>query len=259
LIGRGTASMEKPSLEIITSVEQANDCISLIGGYETEFDVDEAARRIVQFFDFQYFVFGALYRNGEQEHYRYIFGCAPEWCYLYIQNKWYAIDPFIGYALKNSSPILASDIPLTSPGQRRMMASASEYGFRSGIVVPAHSASSNWIGLLHLGTDEGLDCAQRSLDAHRNLMRAFGLELLEWFDSRLHDNSVSDLDLDKLDLKLLCKAQEHATAAEAARELGITLALAESRYRRLYRKLDVPAKRHAVDKAVELGLIRSLL
>lgn len=250
--------MEKRLPEIITSVEHANDYISWIGGCKTEFDVNAAARQIVQFFNLQYFVFGALYRNGEQEHYRYIFGCAPEWCYLYIQNKWYAIDPFIGYALKNSSPILASDIPLTSPGQQRMMASASEYGFRSGIVVPAHSASSSWVGLLYLGTDDEQDRAQRSLDTHRNLMRAFGLELLEWFDCRQHDNSVSDLDLDKLDLKLLCKAQERATAAEAARELGITLALAESRYRRLYRKLDVPAKRHAVDKAVELGLIRSL-
>lgn len=251
--------MEKLPPEIITSVEQANDCISLIGGYETEFDVDAAARQIVQFFDFQYFVFSALYRNGEQEHYRYIFGFAPEWCYLYIQNKWYAIDPSIGYVLKNSSPILASDIPVTSPGQLRMMASASEHGFRSGIVVPAHSASSIWVGMLYLGSSEGPDRAKRSLDAHRNLMRAFAVELLEWFDSRLHDNSVSDFELDKLDLKLLNKAQEHASAAEAARELGITLALAEARYRRLYRKLDVPAKRHAVKKAVELGLIRSSL
>lgn len=251
--------MEKRLPEIITSIEQANDCISLIGGYETEVDVDAAAMRIVQFFDFQYFVFGTFFRSGEREHYRYIFGCAPEWCYLYIQNKWYAIDPLIEYVLKNSSPILASDIPITSHGQQRMMAAASEHGFRSGIVVPVHSASSTWIGLLHLGTGEGSDHAQRSFDAHRNLMRAFGLELLEWFDCRLHDNSVSDLDLDKLDLKLLCKAQEHVSAAEAARELGITLALAESRYRRLYRKLDVPAKRHAVDKAIELGLIRSLL
>lgn len=89
--------MGKRLPEIITSVEQASDCISLIGGYETEFDVDAAALRIVQFFDFQYFVFGAFFRSGEREHYRYVFGCAPEWCYLYIKNKWYAIDPFIGY------------------------------------------------------------------------------------------------------------------------------------------------------------------
>lgn len=248
--------MEKPLPEPITSVEHASDCISWIGGYETEVDVEAAARHIVQFFDFQYFAFGAIYRSGEREHYRYLFGCAPEWCYRYIQNKWYAIDPFIGYALQNTSPILASDIPLTSPGQQRMMAAASEHGFRFGIVVPVHSASSTWVGLLSLGTCEGLEHAQQSFDTHRNLMRAFGLELLEWCDSRLHDNSVSDLDLDKLDLELLYKAQEHATAEVTARELGITVSRVESRYMRLYRKLEVPTKRSAVERAVELGLIK---
>lgn len=64
------------------------------------------------------------------------------------------------------------------------------------------------------------------------------------------------LDLDELDVGLLRKAQEHATAEEAARELDVTLSRAKSRYERLARKLEVPNKRSAVEKAVALGLIR---
>lgn len=241
--------------DAIKSFEDANDRISWIGGYETEAEVEAAARQIVEYFGLHSFVFGAFFRVGEREHYRYLVGCVPQWCYLYNQNKWYAIDPFIEYALENTSPVLASDIVLSSAGQQRMMAEAAEYGFRSGIVVPAHSSAAVRIGILYLGTSEGPERARESLLKHRNLMRAFGLELLEWWDVKLRDSSLESLDLDDLDLDLLAKAQERATAEEAARELGVTLSRVKSRYERLTRKLDVSKKRDAVEKAVALGLI----
>ncbi len=248
--------MGSPSPEAIGSFEDANDRISWLSGYETEAEVGAAARQIVEYFGLQSFVFGALFRDGGREHYRYLVGCEPEWCFLYNQNKWYAIDPFIDYALKNTSPVLASDIPLNTAGQGRMMAEAAEHGFRSGMVVPAHSGSVIRIGILYLGTSEGPERARESFHKHRNLMRAFALELLEWWDAKLREAGLEALDLDELDVDLLTKAQEHATAEEAARELGITLSRVKARYERLTRKLEVPNKRSAVQKAVALGLIR---
>ena len=250
----------KPNLpEPIVSVTHANDWISGIKGCETEADVEAVARQLVRFFDFQEFIFATLHKNGEQEHYRYHFGCAPEWIYRYIKNKWYAIDPFVAYALQNSNPVLASDIPLTSPGQQRRMASANEHGFHSAIVVPAHSAATPWVGVLYLVSSAGTDHMQRSLDAHRYLMRAFGMELLEWCDSKLYDNTMSDLDLDSLDIEMLLKAQCHLTAARAASELNITFSLAEWRYKQLLLKLSVASKQRAVEKAVALGIIKPIL
>jgi len=245
---------EKP--EAIRSLEDANDRISWISGYETEAEVVAAARQIVELFDLKSFVFGAFFRTGERENYRYLVGCVPEWCYLYNGNKWYTIDPFIDYALKSANPILASDIALSSTGQERMMAAAAEHGFRSGIVVPAHSVFTVRIGLLYLGTSEGVDRARESLLKHRSLMRAFALELLEWWDAKLREDSLDDLDLDELDLELLAKVLENATREEAARELGVPLSRVKARYERLTRKLHAPSKRNAAEKAVELGLIK---
>ena len=242
--------------EAIESFGDANDRISWISGYETEAEVEAAARQIVEYFGLEAFVFGALFRSGEREHYRYLVGCRPEWCYLYNQSKWYAIDPFIDYALKNTSPIFASDVPLSSPGQERMITEAVTHGFRSGIIVPAHSISALRVGILYLGTSDGPERTRDSLLKHRNLMRAFGLELLEWWDAKLRRNGLESLDLDELDLDLLIKAQEHATAEEAARELGVTVSRVNARYERLSRKLDVHTKRNAVEKAVGLGLIK---
>lgn len=248
--------MESRFSDAIRSLEDANDRVSWISGYETEAEVVAAATQIIEYFGLQTFVFGALLRSGEREHYRYLVGCSLEWCYLYNQNKWYAIDPLIDYALKNTSPALASEIPLGSAGQERLMAQAAEHGFRSGVVVPAHSPSAARIGILYLGTGEGPEHARDCFLRHRNLMRAFGLELLEWWDAKLRETGLEDLDLDDLDLDLLAKAEEHATAEEAARELGVTLSRVKSRYERLARKLEVPNKRNAVEKAVALGLIK---
>ncbi len=86
--------MGSQSPEAIGSFEDANDRISWLSGYETEAEVGAAARQIVEYFGLQSFVFGALFRDGGREHYRYLVGCEPEWCFLYNQNKWYAIDPF---------------------------------------------------------------------------------------------------------------------------------------------------------------------
>lgn len=251
--------MTSPLPEAIKSFEDANDRISWVSGYETEAEVGAAARQIVEYFGLQSFVFSVLSRSGDVEHYRYLVGCEPDWCYIYTQNKWYAIDPFVEYALQNTSPVLASELPITSDGQRRMMTVAAEHGFYAGIVVPAHSRSSIWVGILYLGTSgtsNGPERVRQSYVKHRNLMRAFALELLEWWGTKLRETGLENLNLDELDLDLLTKAQEQATAEEAARELGVTLSRVKSRYERLMRKLEVPTKRNAVQKALALGLIK---
>jgi hypothetical protein len=167
----------------------------------------------------------------QREQYRYLVGCAPQWCYVYNQNKWYAIDPFIDYALHNTSPALASDIPLTSPGQGRLLAAAANTDFDQGSWSQPTAPLRYGSGAV-LGTDEAPEHAERSFSQHRNLMRAFALELLEWWDGKLRIDSLEDLELDDLDIDLLYKAQEQATAEEAARELGITVSRVNSRYER---------------------------
>lgn len=241
--------------ESLTSFESLDDSISWIRGYETETEVLDASRQIIVYLGFQTFVFGALSRSGEREHYRYLLGCDPQWCFLYNENKWYAIDPYIDYALKHTSPALASQIPVTTAGQVRLLAAAAEHGFRSGMVVPAHSPASTRIGVLYLGTNDDEERVRQSYGRHRNLMRAFGLELLEWWDAWLRTTTLSELDLDEIDLELLQKAQERATAEDAARELGLTLSRVKARYNRLISKLNVSNKREAAEKAMLLGLI----
>lgn len=248
--------MQSKRAEPITSLDTANERITWISGYETETEVTDAARQIVHYFGLDAFVFGALSKSGEREHHRYLVGCAPEWCFTYTQNKWYAIDPFIDYALQNTAPVLASEVPVSSAGQQRFLDAAAEFGYKAGIIVPAHSSASSWVGILYLPTNKDDEYVRPIFLRHRNLMRAFALELLEWWDARLRETNVAELELDTLDLELLAKAQEDATLEEAAAEIGVPFSRVQTRYKKLYSKLGVNTKRDAAEKAVALGLIR---
>jgi len=119
--------------ESINSFEFANESISWISGYENEAAVDDASRQIVRYFGLEAFVFGACSETANASI-TGISSAASRNGVSSTQNKWYAIDPFIEYALHHTSPVLALDVPLTSPGQQRMMAAAAEHGFRSGVV-----------------------------------------------------------------------------------------------------------------------------
>ena len=113
-----------------------------------------------------------------------------------------------------------------------------------------------WVGILYLTSDAGVNQVRDAYAKNRSLMRAFAMELLEWWDSRLRETNSEELRLDELDLELLAKAHEDATTAEAAREIGITFSRAKARYENLYKKLDVRTRRQAVEKAIALGLLK---
>jgi hypothetical protein len=240
----------------ITSVDTASDCISWISGYETESEVQDAAQQIVEYFGLDAFVFGALSRTPEHEHHRYLVGCAPEWCFAYTQNKWHAIDPFIEYALQSTAPVVTSDVPIETQGQQRFLDAAAEHGYRNGIIVPAHSSASSWVGILYLPSERDEEYVRAVYAKHRSLMRAFALELLEWWDVRLRETGAADLKLDELDLELLAKALEDATLEEAAAEIGVPVFRIQGRLKKLYMKLGVNSKRDAAEKAAALGLIK---
>ena len=233
----------------------ADACIACIAQWVSETDVQQLVCTILRHFEFESYVFVVMVRDGTRDHYRYLLGCDPGLCYRYFQNKWYAIDPFIDYALRNTSPVLTADVPNKSAGQKRMRQDAEANGFRNGIAVPAHGNSSALVGVLYFGTNAGPEHARRSLDKHRNLMRALALEMLEWWNARLCTNSMMEFNLDRHDIDLLCEARDRSISEEVAAKLGLSATCVEKRYERLKHKLGVPNKRSAVEKAIELGLI----
>src|ERR1700712_770344 len=91
--------------------------------------------------------------EGRSSH-RFLIGCRPEWCQLYNANKWFMTDPFLDYSMGNTEPVCGSQVEATTQGQKDMLASAHQNGFRSGFVVPVHTSDAGRIGVLYLGSDK---------------------------------------------------------------------------------------------------------
>jgi DNA-binding CsgD family transcriptional regulator len=171
-------------------------------------------------------------------------------------RKWFAIAPFIQYALRDTSPVLGSAIKPESPGQIELLEAAVEYGFRSGIVVPVHEGIKARVGVLYLGSSGSAAEVEPHLLQNKNLVRAIALELYEWWNATIQAEAIWGLRLDDLDLELLRMEHEGFTAAEAARELGLSRSRVNNRFRRINMKLKVSRKKLAAEKAIELGLLR---
>ena len=109
---------------------------------------------------------------------------------------------------------------------------------------------------MYLASGEDEEHVRQIYHKHRSLLRAFALELLEWWGIRLRDTTTAELDFDELDLELLTKALEDATVEQAALETGVTVSRVKARYNKIYAKLGVNSKRAAAERALVLGVVK---
>ena len=214
-------------------------------------------RSLVHYFGVESYVFISFSRDRlSRENYRYLIGCLPKWCQIYNAKKWFAIDPFIPYALHNSSPVLGSAIQPESPRQAELLETAAANGFRSGMVIPAHAGNQSRTGVLYIGSTKPPEEAEQVLMRNCNYLRAIALELFEWMEAKLHVEIIVRLQFDGFDIDPLKLERKGFTAEDAANMLGNTAAIVHHRFLRINEKLDVRHKKDAAEKAVELGILR---
>jgi len=240
-----------------TTLENLDREISRIKACKCETELDTLLRAMLGRFAVESYLFVSLRRTeASRESFRCLIGCSPTWCQLYMAKKWFAIDPFIDHALHNSRPIALSDIKAETAGQAELLRTANEHGFRSGMIFPAHAASKSTIGVLYLGSTQCPVEIEPLLHHSRNLFRAMALELFEWWEEKAHAETLVRYQLDKIDVQLLQLEQEGYTADESAKVCGFTTSAVNGRFRRINDKLDVHHKKRALERAVELGILR---
>ena len=127
-------------------------------------------------------VFVSFMRNDPfQETYRFLLACDPAWCSEYERRAWHADDPWLLYALGHSEPIRASELVVSWPKQRAVVELGAQFGFRSALIVPAHSGGQlKRVGVLCLGSSEPDYFDGTGYSSLRNLARSLAMELHEW-------------------------------------------------------------------------------
>lgn len=194
--------------------------------------------------------------DGSHESYRFLLACDPVWCHEYQRKASYAHDPWLQYALTHSEPALTSRISVSSARQEELAALARAYGFESGVIVPAPSATSlSRVGVLCLGSGMPGYFEDEGYPALKVAARPLAMELHEWWIARIKHELIANAGLTDDDLCLLLHERAgHGTKTIAA-ELDASPSAIDSRFMRLNQKLGVSNRKAAAILAAEYGLI----
>jgi DNA-binding CsgD family transcriptional regulator len=189
---------------------------------------------------------------------RFLLACDPAWCREYLALGAVVHDPWLAYAAHHAEPIVASTLYAAEPAQRQVIDLAAQHGFRSAVLVPAHSgAGHSRISLLCLGSDttgyfEGKGFAPFKIGA-----RILALELHDWWLGRIRRELVIKAHITPSDLDLLRYLRLGHSSKRIAAELQVSKSSIDSRFQRLIVKLGVANRRMAARLAEECGLLRS--
>jgi DNA-binding CsgD family transcriptional regulator len=186
---------------------------------------------------------------------RFLIGCSPEWCQMYNANKWYMTDPFMEYARSNTAPITGSEVAVETQGQREMLAAASKNGFRSGIVVPVHTSTSERMGVLYIGTDDSPAVGEKRLTAHRLYFRALAMELLDWSIRTARREILDARGISEIDLRIMGFLRSGFNAEDIAREMNVSVQTVYGNYKKIKGKVGVSH----ISEAVKFAELNDLL
>lgn len=194
--------------------------------------------------------------DPSHESFRFLLACDPVWCLEYERRAWYSTDPWLQYALTHSEPIRARDIPTTSAQERSVVELATQYGFRSALIVPAPSSGGlTRLGVLCLGSDDERFFDDDGFLPLRLLARTLAMELHEWWIARIKHELVINARLQEEDLTLLKHERLGLGTKQIASALDMSPNAVNSRFQRMIAKLGVPNRKAAAQLAAEYGLI----
>jgi len=177
---------------------------------------------------------------------RSLLACDPQWAIEYSRLGWHGRDPWLRYALESQAPIRGSDLHV-HPWEERFVQMATQFGFRSALVVPAPTSfGAARVGVLVLGSSQADQFSDASLPVVQIVARALAMELHEWLLASARDGLLekSRITADQIEL-LRHEAAGHSSKVIAS-ELGITPKAVNRRFERLCEKLDAPDREAAV-------------
>lgn len=194
--------------------------------------------------------------DDSRESYRFINTCPAAWCQEYNANAWFTNDPFLLYGLENSEPALVDDVPLTTRGQRSMVDAARRFGFKSGIVVPAHSPSGrSRMGVLYMVSSDPDHLNASALQKLRLVLRPLAAELLDWWTRSIRAELLAAGELSEQERLMLKMTLRGYGSKAIASHLGMSKTAVDQRLFRITGRFESQSRRDAANMAYQYGLL----
>lgn len=184
---------------------------------------------------------------------------SPDWLNWYGNNKLELVDPVVSHCAQRSTPLIWSPDIFASKQQRFMYEEASSHGLRAGVSLPMHGVNGE-IGLFSFVNDSAPGKrSQREIAHHLPdllLMRDFALDTAAQFIHSARPQKETPA-LTQRELECLKWSAAGKSSWEIGQILHCSEAVVNFHIGNVRRKFDVTSRRHAVAKAMQLGLINS--
>jgi DNA-binding CsgD family transcriptional regulator len=164
-------------------------------------------------------------------------------------------DPFLDYSVSNTEPIFGSQVEVTTQGQKDMLTSAHEHGFRSGFVVPVHASDKGRIGVLYLGSDKTEAEGEKIFSVSRMYFRALAVELLDWSIRVAKREIMESRSITGKDLQVVSYLKDGFTAEDIAREMDVSVQTIYGNYKKIKDKVGASHISEVVKFAEVNGLL----
>ena len=234
----------------IEDPEDAQELLCSLSESSSVAEVIARARELVRYAGAENVLFVLATREGSLTSFEYLVGCNPAWVQTYVSRRWHAVDPFAIGASRATECMVGGDLELRSRGQLDLRAAADRLGFASAMAIPCR-LSSHLYGYLLVGSDAPAFLGEPRLRQHRALLRVLALELFDWVRKRAYGGITLSDD----DRQLLQYVDQGLESREVAALLHTTEGMVNKRYCRINKQLGVTHKSHALQAALDLGLL----
>lgn len=213
-------------------------------------------------FEFDQFMYGSrIPTSFVRPQLIIISGYQQDWWDHYNKNNYIKIDPVIDYCTKNTLPIQWHQIDsksLNSPKVKTLMKESIDFGLASGISVPVHSPTGEF-AMLSFASERPAISNEKHISSINSQLMMLAYHVHE-ASMRIFKHQNSSLNtLTKREKECLLWAAEGKTSDETSMIMHISESTVRFHLNNAAKKLNVHSKRHAIARAICLGVISPII
>ncbi|MCW9013933.1 MAG: LuxR family transcriptional regulator [Gammaproteobacteria bacterium] len=192
-----------------------------------------------------------------------ISGYRKDWWDHYTEQEYMKVDPIVNYCANSTIPMQWHELNHPVEDKKRVQQLANEssdFGLNSGFSFPVHSPRGEAAMLSFSSSEKPINAAPRMQDAGPHLMMlAYHIHESVMRIFRNSDKISPAVILTGREKECLLWAAEGKTSDETAQILHISESTVRFHLNNAARKLNVHTRRHAIARAICLGLITPVI
>jgi DNA-binding CsgD family transcriptional regulator len=221
-------------------------------------ELEELVGSICREAGYQFFIYGTVTSapSGATSAELIISNCRA-WHDFYLARQYARIDPVLAHARSSTLPLRWERAMYSTGEQRCLEADARSFGMIHGVSFPVRSRRGE-VGVLSLACDgsQGIPSHDLAQVAKLSLLGTYIEEKVTMIDRQAKgDGDMLTFEMSVRERQCLQWSSAGKTSWEIGEILGITERTVNFHIGNVVRKLNAKGRRHAVTKAISLGLL----